>query len=82
MTKKTITVSEILKEYPTFDASRLTENDELWQCDRESRQASIQRANMSLRWLWNRKEETIAVVSHAGFMGMSLNAARNVEVAV
>ena len=78
--EKRRTVSEILKEYPTFDASRLTENDELWQWDRESREESIQRANMSLRWLWNRKEETIAVVSHAGFMGMSLFTDKNTNV--
>jgi hypothetical protein len=68
------------REYKSYDFSGLTEKDEIWTFNRETRQHSIQRANEALQFLWARPEKTIAVVSHAGFMGMSLFSESNVAV--
>jgi broad specificity phosphatase PhoE len=73
-------VAEINKEYADYDFRGISERDELWQLDREPRDTSIARAQEALRWIANRPEKCIAVVSHAGFMSMSLFSEKNTQL--
>ena len=54
--------------------------DEMWTFDREKRADSVHRANEVLNFLHNRPEKSIAVVSHSGFMSMSLFSNANDKV--
>ena len=56
------------------------EHDELWQWEREPRAKSIERAEAALRWLFDRPEELIAVVSHSNFLSNSLFTKKNAVV--
>jgi hypothetical protein len=56
--------------------------DEMWSFDREKRADSVHRANEVLAFLHNRPEKSIAVVSHSGFMSMSLFTNANHKVAM
>tara|TARA_B110000090_G_C13372856_1_gene442784 strand:+ start:304 stop:2229 length:1926 start_codon:yes stop_codon:yes gene_type:complete len=74
------TATEIGQRHGSFDVSRLMEHDELWQWEREPRAKSIERAEAALRWLFDRPEEHIAVVSHSNFLSKSLFTKKNAMV--
>lgn len=59
-------------EFPNVDFSDLTEEDVAWTISREGKEAALARAERCLRWLAARPEPVLAVVSHSGFMTMSL----------
>eukprot|EP00201_Polytomella_parva_P001497 CAMPEP_0175072892 /NCGR_PEP_ID=MMETSP0052_2-20121109/20196_1 /TAXON_ID=51329 ORGANISM="Polytomella parva, Strain SAG 63-3" /NCGR_SAMPLE_ID=MMETSP0052_2 /ASSEMBLY_ACC=CAM_ASM_000194 /LENGTH=450 /DNA_ID=CAMNT_0016340515 /DNA_START=278 /DNA_END=1630 /DNA_ORIENTATION=+ len=58
------------KHFPGIDFSKVTvENDIHWRVDERESHAKIKRRGSAfLRWLMQRPEETIAVVSHASFL--------------
>ncbi|KMS99617.1 hypothetical protein BVRB_1g021880 [Beta vulgaris subsp. vulgaris] len=66
-------------QFPAIDFS-LIENEEdiLWKEDvRETDEEVAERGMKFLKWLWNRKEKEIAIVSHSGFLFHTLSAFGN-----
>ncbi|KAL2340041.1 hypothetical protein Fmac_007981 [Flemingia macrophylla] len=68
-------ITEYRKMFPAIDFS-LIENDEdtLWEPDiREKNEEVATRGLKFLEWLWTRKENEIAVVTHSGFLYHTLS---------
>ncbi|XP_024534273.1 phosphoglycerate mutase-like protein isoform X2 [Selaginella moellendorffii] len=63
-------ISSYKAHFPSVDFSQIEEeSDVLWNAETaESLAAMQQRIRQFLQWLWERKEEEIAVVSHSSFM--------------
>lgn len=76
--EKRRTLTELRHDYPNnVDFGTISETDELWQIQRESRSASLNRAKDVLHWLWKRPEQRIACVSHSSFLTLSLFSKKN-----
>ncbi|XVE60647.1 hypothetical protein DITRI_Ditri05aG0144800 [Diplodiscus trichospermus] len=63
-------ISQYRSRFPAVDFSLIeNEDDILWKAnERESDEAVIARVMKFIKWLWERKEEEIAVVSHGVFL--------------
>jgi broad specificity phosphatase PhoE len=63
------TVSELKSDFPHVDFSGVTSEDPLWRDDKEETRLEMRaRALVALRWLWDRPEHEIAVVTHSCLM--------------
>lgn len=63
-------ISEYKNLFPAIDFSLVESNDDImWAPDvRESDEELAARGIMFLKWLWTRKEEEIAIVTHSAFL--------------
>lgn len=63
-------LSILKSEFPEVDFSqcRQTEEDEMWQDQKEDNEKCMQRGLRFLQWLMKRPESRIAVVTHSGFL--------------
>mmetsp|Transcript_15626 Transcript_15626/g.20368 ORF Transcript_15626/g.20368 Transcript_15626/m.20368 type:complete len:318 (-) Transcript_15626:187-1140(-) len=62
-------IDEIREEFPDFDWSEVTSNEDAWYGDeRESDEDCCRRARHFLEWLNSRPERCIAVVTHSSFL--------------
>eukprot|EP00747_Dinoflagellata_sp_TGD_P113374 gnl/TRDRNA2_/TRDRNA2_171690_c3_seq6.p1 gnl/TRDRNA2_/TRDRNA2_171690_c3~~gnl/TRDRNA2_/TRDRNA2_171690_c3_seq6.p1 ORF type:complete len:317 (-),score=52.11 gnl/TRDRNA2_/TRDRNA2_171690_c3_seq6:19-909(-) len=68
------TLTELKQDFPAalVDFAGLSEEDLTWTVARESRSEAAARAERCLRWIIARPEPVLAIVSHSGFMSMSL----------
>jgi broad specificity phosphatase PhoE len=67
------TVSELGADFPHVDFSEITNEDMVWQPDKEESRVEMRaRALAALKWLWRRPEYEIAVVTHSCFMADAL----------
>jgi broad specificity phosphatase PhoE len=63
------TIEEIRSEFPDFDWSEVSSNEDVWYGDeRESDEDCCRRAVGFLEWLNSRPESCIAVVTHSSFL--------------
>ena len=63
------TIEEIREEFPDFDWSQVSSNEDAWYTDeRETDEDCCQRAVQFLEWLNSRPERCIAVVTHSSFL--------------
>ncbi|XVE95143.1 hypothetical protein REPUB_Repub02eG0071000 [Reevesia pubescens] len=67
-------ISQYRSRFPTADFSLIeNEDDILWKADeREPHEAVVARAIKFIKWLWERKEKEIAVVSHGVFLQQAM----------
>lgn len=75
------TRTALAKDFPAVDFSSLSEADNLWGEERESAVDASHRAAEAIRLVLARPERVVAVVSHAGFMAMSVFHKKNAAFA-
>ncbi|XWS21361.1 hypothetical protein CRYUN_Cryun30bG0049000 [Craigia yunnanensis] len=68
------TISQYRSRFPAVDFSLIeNEDDNLWKADeRETHEAVKERGMKFIKWLWERKENEIAVVSHGVFLQQAM----------